>query len=340
MANSVDRPPFNHEPEEILERITDVFFALDAEWRVTYLSSKAEEIVRAALGENPEAVLNQSLWNLIPEIDESIFAEKFHEAMETQEPVEFEAESLVRDGWVTVRAYPSENGLSVYFRDITERVKRQQELERQNERLEKFTDIVSHDLRSPLNIAQGRLDLLEDDCESEHVGPTLDALTRMEHIVDDMLTLARQGQVVDTDAIAPVSLADIAAASWRAVDTKKATLSVETELRIMADSDRLRHILENLFRNAVEHANSEVTVRIDSLDDRHGFYVEDDGPGIPEDERNQVLERGFTTDSAGTGLGLSIVREIVTAHDWEITVGEGSDGGARFVITGIDPAGE
>lgn len=67
-----------------------------------------------------------------------------------------------------------------------------------------------------------------------------------------------------------------------------------------------------------------------------GFYVEDDGPGIAEDEREQVFEAGYSSSHHGTGFGLSIVQEIVEAHDWDIRVTDSSDGGARFEITGVE----
>jgi signal transduction histidine kinase len=93
-------------------------------------------------------------------------------------------------------------------------------------------------------------------------------------------------------------------------------------------------VFENLFRNAVEHAGDDVTITVGTLDG--GFYVDDDGPGIPEDERDRVFEAGYSTGEAGTGFGLSIVRDVVEAHGWDIRVVEGADGGARFEITGVE----
>ena len=78
---------------------------------------------------------------------------------------------------------------------------------------------------------------------------------------------------------------------------------------------------------------TEVTVRVGALPDGTGFYVEDDGPGIPPGERDQVFESGYTTSEDGTGFGLAIVRTIVEAHDWSIEVTDGREGGARFEVT-------
>ncbi len=77
---------------------------------------------------------------------------------------------------------------------------------------------------------------------------------------------------------------------------------------------------------------TEVTVGIIES----GFYVADDGAGIPPSEREKVFRGGYSTAGRGTGLGLSIVEEIATAHGWEVAVTESADGGARFEITGVD----
>jgi signal transduction histidine kinase len=89
----------------------------------------------------------------------------------------------------------------------------------------------------------------------------------------------------------------------------------------------------------VEHGGSDVTVRVGTLDDRPGFYVEDDGPGIPEEVREEVFDRGVTTDDDGTGFGLAIVREIAEAHGWTVRATESDAGGARFEFTGV-PRGD
>jgi len=131
----------------------------------------------------------------------------------------------------------------------------------------------------------------------------------------------------------PVSLDNSATKAWAVVETADATLVAEDQFRFEADSDRLEQVLENLFRNAIDHGDPDVTVRVGALEDDRGFYVEDDGAGIPEDEREQVFELGHSTNTDGTGLGLAIVKEIVTAHDWTIAVTESSSGGVRFEVT-------
>jgi signal transduction histidine kinase len=87
-------------------------------------------------------------------------------------------------------------------------------------------------------------------------------------------------------------------------------------------------------RNAVEHTSQDVTVTVGELEE--GFYVEDDGSGIPEDSRDDVFDAGHTTTDEGTGFGLSIVKEVAEAHGWEVSIAEGSEGGARFEITNVE----
>ncbi len=201
---------------------------------------------------------------------------------------------------------------------------------RQNEALEQFASVVSHDLRNPLNVAQARLSLAAEDCDSDHLPAVDSALDRMEALIDDVLTLAREGEAVTDPAV--LDLESAVERAWRHVSTDGATLTVERSASIRADGDRLGRLLENLIRNAVEHGGSAVTVGTVA----EGFYVADDGPGIPEADRETVFQSGYSTADGGTGFGLAIVEEIATAHGWEVAAGTGDDGGARVEITGVE----
>jgi PAS domain S-box-containing protein len=208
-----------------------------------------------------------------------------------------------------------------------------EQLQRQNEKLDRVASVVSHDLRNPLEVLRGSLELAEETGEAEHFERCHTALDRMGTLVEDLPALARAGRVVDDPV--PVDLPTLVTASWQTVATGDATLVVDTELTIRADESRLRQLLENLFRNCVEHGQDDVTVTVGDLPDRAGFSVEDDGPGIPPDDRDAVFEYGYSTGSEGSGFGLAIVREIAEAHGWEVAVVDGSAGGARFEITGV-----
>jgi PAS domain S-box-containing protein len=216
---------------------------------------------------------------------------------------------------------------------------REAELQRQNERLEEFASVVSHDLRNPLSVARGYLDLAHEACDAPEADDHFDRISRaherMARLISDLLSLARQGQTVgDTES---VPVADLAERSWGVVDAADATLDVGDPPAVEADPKRLSSLLENLFRNAVEHGGDAVTVRVGALEDETtggptGFFVEDDGPGVPATDREKVFERGYTTGDGGTGFGLSIVGGIVDAHGWDVSLVESDDGGARFEV--------
>jgi signal transduction histidine kinase len=191
---------------------------------------------------------------------------------------------------------------------------------------------VSHDLRNPLNVANGRLELAMQDCNSDHLAGVADAHERMETMIDELLRLAREGTIVEK--LQPVQIGALSEQCWETVETGEATLRIETSQRIKADPGPCQEVLENLFRNAVEHGGTEVTITVGALAD--GFYLADDGRGIPADERAAVFERGYSTNETGTGLGLHIVQEIVHAHGWEIAVRGSESNGARFEITGVE----
>jgi signal transduction histidine kinase len=484
---------------DVLGRMTDAFFAVDENWHLTYVNDQARPILAAASDGVPAQgdLLGRNLWEAIPTAVGTTFEEQYHRAMDSQEAVNFEEYFEPLDTWFEVRAYPSETGITVYFKDVTarreqrvrleerERVLRRvhdvtadtersfeekverlldigcevletdfgslshvsgdryyfdhvrapdgevtagdsipvsatscersiserttlvladmardapdlacrpgneqlglsaylgapvvvdgdvdgtfcfydreprdeftdwevalvnlmsqwigsertrietvERLARQNSQLEEFASIVSHDLRNPLNVLKSGLTLARETGEAEHFDRSQRAADRMDALIQDLLDLARAGEEIGETSV--IDLEDHVVTCWSVVSTSKATLQTETDARIRADAARLQQLFENLFRNAVEHGGPDVTVTVGDLPD--GFYVADDGPGIPEDEREAVLESGYSTDDDGTGYGLKIAETIALAHGWSLEVGESDDGGARFEIRGL-----
>jgi signal transduction histidine kinase len=156
----------------------------------------------------------------------------------------------------------------------------------------------------------------------------------MDGLIDDLLTLAKQGQSVGE--VEPVALPELANTCWQTIQTGEATLTVEAECVLRADAKRCQQLLENLIRNAIEHGGEAVTITIGELADEDGFYVADDGPGIPADEREMVFDSGYSTADSGVGLGLAIVKEIVQAHGWTVEITQSEHGGTRFEISDVD----
>jgi PAS domain S-box-containing protein len=205
-------------------------------------------------------------------------------------------------------------------------------LKRKTERLDEFASVVSHDLRNPLTVASGSLEIARKETDSEALDRVNSALDRIDTLLTDLRTLAREGKTV-TDREA-VDLVSLVWNCWQNVETADATLVAEVDRTVRADRSRLKEVFENLYRNGVTHGGSDVTVTIGELED--GFYVADDGPGIPADEREAVFESGYSTSTEGIGVGLSIVAEIVEAHGWRISATRSTSGGARFEITGVE----
>jgi len=222
--------------------------------------------------------------------------------------------------------------------NITEYVEDKRELQRQNAQLDEFASVVSHDLRNPLSVAEGNLEFLREECDSERINDIDSALTRIDDLIEDLLQLARTGKQLKSPG--PVNLAELSQDCWQNVETPNATIYLNIDGTARADRSRLAQVFENLMRNAIEHTdqdegkNEGVTITVGEL--HNGFFIEDDGNGIPVDERDDVFETGYTTSKQGTGFGLPIVRRIIEAHGWEISLTGGSEGGARFEVTGIE----
>lgn len=274
-----------------------------------------------------------------PEDVAAQFRENDRRVIDQEEPIEFEEVVDTVEGKRTylTRMVPLSDDGQLYATcgvatDITELKRNQEELERINDQLEGVASIVSHDLQTPLAVASGQLELAREEHDNENLEAIKRSHDRMEALIEDILTLARKGQRVGE--LESVSLTELVEASWGIVETADATLAIETETSVRADTSRLQQLLENLIRNAVEHGGSGVKVTVGDLDD--GFFVEDTGPGIPPEKREDVFEEGFTMSAEGTGFGLTIVKEIADGHGWDVIVTEGAEGGARFEFVGVE----
>ncbi|MBX0297457.1 sensor histidine kinase [Haloarcula nitratireducens] len=207
-------------------------------------------------------------------------------------------------------------------------------LQESNTRLESFASMLAHELRNPVTIGQIYSHQLPTEVAPEAVEYVTEAFDRIEDMVDVMLVLTKGRDAVGERN--PLSLADVVQAAWDEGATPEATLDLELDGVIRADETYLRHLFRNLFENAVQHGGGDVTVEVGKLD--NGFYVADDGTGIPAAHRDVVFDTGFTTagDEGGTGLGLAFVRELAAVYEWTTTVTESTAGGARFEFRDVD----
>ena len=327
------------EYETIVEALGDPVYVVDKEGQFRHVNDAFVELVgydrETILGNTPSLIkaeravetAEQQLGNLLSEEGPDTATFEVTIQPRTEEP-------LVCEDHMGVLPFEGDSfDASVgTLRDVTERKERARELEYQKNRLAELTSVVSNDLRNSLRIAEDRLELAQADCDSSQLNDVADAVDRTDALVEDLLTLARSGAVVRTAE--SVSLPALAEGCWEVGPEGSATLTVETDLTVLADRSRLRQLLEHLFTNATEHGPRNVTVRVGSLTD--GFYVADDGAGVPERERADIFESGYSTAEGKTGFGLRIVKQIVDAHCWDIRVTDSEDGGARFEITGVE----
>ena len=305
---------------------------------------QVNDAFEATFGYDAETVLGESVDDYIVPPDAGSEADDLNERLQRGENVRREVTRTTADGprHFILHVIPihldaaNAAGYAIYT-DVTDRREREETLRQQNERLDEFASIVSHDLRNPLSVAEGYVELARETGDVDHLAKAADAIDRMDELVADLLSLARQGRSVGETE--PVSLAEVAREAWESVDTDGVALTVDSDATLDANRTRLRELFENVFRNSVEHgrksSDDSIAVSVGTLGDgsgdaTDGFYVEDDGRGLPDGDLDRVFESGFTTDESGTGLGLAIGERIAEAHGWEIEARAGDAGGARF----------
>jgi PAS domain S-box-containing protein len=340
----------------------------------------ANPAFESTFGHDESTVVGRSLDEVIVPPDDRAEARVYNDRIRAGESLHAEVRRETADGvrdfilHVVPRSRESATMGYAIYTDITERRERERELARQNERLEEFASVVSHDLRNPLNVAEGQLELARETGDPGSFDAVERAHDRMESRIEGLLDLARHGRTVGETG--PVALDEASRAAWESVGTSAARLELEEGLpTVEADRERLGQLFENLFSNAVAHGTegssaptdevggdpeaadrraaadgradevtdggtggvgreSPLTVTVGPRGD--GFYVADDGVGLPSGEYERAFDPGYSTDEGGTGFGLAIVRSIAEAHGWSVAATEGSEGGARFEFADVE----
>jgi len=257
--------------------------------------------------------------------------------------VEYEAEHPSADGGTAVvsgvfRPAKREDGrvtsIVVSAKDITKRRRRKRKLHEQNKRFDEFASFISHDLQSPISAVYGRIELAKETGDLDHLDRAITGLERIDDLREDLVTTLRSGEIVTNPK--EIDIGDAFVETWENTSTPESvTYSVDGTTEVKADADALQRLLANLLGNSIEHGSTDATIRVGALDGDDGFYYADDGPGIDPSIRGQVFIPGYSTKSGGEGIGMGMasVRQIITAHDWQIKITD-SDvlGGARFEI--------
>ncbi|MFB6224342.1 MAG: PAS domain-containing sensor histidine kinase, partial [Haloarcula sp.] len=291
------------------------------------------------LGDDPDSLVGQTLGEVMDSEAAAQRVEAGRNAVENGSAMRSEDAVNGRhyqNQYIPVDSYREIDTFQLVSRDITERVEHQRKLERQNERLEEFASVVSHDLRNPLNVAQSAVELLDDPPNSEDtdlIAKIDRSLDRMGCIIEDVLMLARQGRTVNDPQ--ETDLSTLASTAWTWIEAEQSSMSVRSSAELAADSGRAQDLLANLFRNAIEHNDGEVEIEVGLLDTEDGFYVADNGTGIA-DNTDDVFEMGYSLSEDGTGFGLAIVEQVAEAHGWSVAVTDSDSGGARFEVTGVE----
>ena len=340
---------------EIADNTSDVLWLFSGDWSELLFANSAYETVFGQSIETLSADTSAFLQQVHPEDTADLEAAMTATAAGESRRIEYRlgGETVT---WVESVAEPIRNDagevvrIAGFTRDITDRKQWELDLREKNERLERFASMVSHDLRNPLSVASGYLDLARNAHDSEHLATVARALGRMERLIADLLALAREGQ--DVTDMTTVDLDILVRSSWANVDQQGASLTTATDATVLADEIRLGQLFENLFRNAIEHGTtavddsadgsanamsaSSLSIRVGRLDDGTGFFVENDGEPIPESHRERIFDTGFSTNAGGTGFGMAIIERVVTAHGWTIELADDVTDGVRFEIRGVE----
>lgn len=305
---------------------TDGFYILDSDWRVVYWNQQIAD----RTGISTDEILGEDFWKVFEPATETGVADRFRHAMDAGELTGFDTYYESLGCWAKIRAYPLADGLFIHSRDISAEKERESELQRRNHILESFASTVSHDLRNPLRVAEGRLQLAQETGDFQHLKEVTQAHNRMQNLIDDLLRLAQDEEL----SFSEVLVGTVAEQAWETIPSDSVELTVDIDARIEAHESQVRQLFENLYWNAIDHGGAS-RIRVGALDDG-GLFIEDNGTGIPPENREQVFEKGFSTAEDGPGFGLSIVKGIVETHGWTVSITDSETGGARFEITDIE----
>jgi signal transduction histidine kinase len=199
------------------------------------------------------------------------------------------------------------------------------------EEIDTFVATLVHELRSPLGIAQAYLDIgrENDNNAEEQFEKVSDALRELDRTIDELASMTKNDLTIEIEEI---SLAPLVQEVWESIDTSDGSIQIESAVELTADRVLLKILFRNLLSNAVQHGGENSTIHVGAVP--NGFFIEDNGRGIPDEIKDEIFDRGFS-NSGGLGVGLSVVDDIVTAHEWEINIESEVDEGTRVEITNV-----
>jgi len=329
--------------ENVMDTMVDVLLRLSPEGRIVMANDSVESI----LGYDPETVVGKPLEFLLAEEDatgEEIDTQVLELLLEEGEVTDFEVPFETADGDVIPMSLSASimtdddgfTGCVCVAKDVSDRVAAQ-------ERAEFLHSLLRHDLGNALQVFSGYVNLLEE--QSDELSPeSRTAVEKLSDTVADAMDLVEKvrslnridsGSERDTVALASVLRTAVERNDGLA---EQADIEVSTPADVsvqIVGSPLLGELFHNLLENSLKHSDgSQVAVSVTEATDTVTVTVTDDGRGLPDNDPEQILERGFKgPDSSGTGLGMYLARRIAEAHGGSIAVGESDMGGARFEVT-------
>jgi PAS domain S-box-containing protein len=331
----------------IFESITDAFLLLNRQGRFAFANSQVERLLNV----KREDLIGRTLEEVFPEENQGVMLGHFENALDTNQPTDFQAYFKKMKIWLEVRAFPSKEGLSIYFTDVTEKVRSQEELYRQNKDLQQFTYIVSHNLRAPVANALGLVDLLSTiDHNSPDYPAALDNLRTSARQVDtvlrDMNTILSIRDKRNVDAPKYVPLASVVQQARLNLDELisqcggRVTIDIPSHLQVLGNRAYLYSIFFNLLSNSLKYRSDErplqvtITARPDASQGVE-VVVADNGSGFDVGKAgNDIfrLYKRFHSSQPGRGMGLYLVKTHVETMGGRIEVTSALNVGTQFTL--------
>jgi two-component system, sporulation sensor kinase E len=322
----------------IMEGISDGFFSLDRQWKFTFVNKETKKMIKK---ENIDLVGKDASKEL-SEILNPLTISNLRYAMTAKIPMHWEASSLTGDRYYEAHAYPFAQGLTVFFRDITLRKQRENEFVRL-ERLNLIGQMaagISHEVRNPLTIVRGFLQMLENKADSEqnkeYMEIMISEIDRANGIITDFLSLAKVNS--ESNKLENINGIIIRIYPMLQADAfnsnKDIIINLEDIPDLKVNDSEIRQLVLNLVRNGLEETQEGGKVFISTYleDNNVVLAIKDEGKGIPAEIQEKMGTPFITTKEKGTGLGLAISIGIAHRHKARFEFETGLLGTTFYII--------
>jgi nitrogen-specific signal transduction histidine kinase/GAF domain-containing protein len=335
----------NEKVANVVDSITDGFVIINKEWRCLYIN----EHQFLPLNKTPNDVIGKNIWGLFPKAVDTILYKEFHKAMSQRVPVHFETQLPYSESWYEVTAYPFDEGICSFIKDITEKKKYEMELKRLSglDLIGQMAAGISHEIRNPMTTVRGFLQLLdtEDDFGKykAYLSLMIEELDRANSIITEFLSMgntrASDLQMLDLNTL----IHDIA--PLIKVDALNQNKFIQFETNhipeLLLNRNEMRQLILNLYRNGLEAMNQGKILTISTYkeDNYVVLAVKDQGKGIKPKVLEKLGTPFFSTKDNGTGLGLGVCYAIAARHNAKIDIQTGPEGtifSVKFLLPDLE----